>query len=709
MRYIESYEIPKDDFSHFHGKEVVVEGSICEDPDERIGNTKLTICAKEGKILLTTKLYPKYDYGDTLKISGKLEKPKNFDNFAYDKYLALYGIYSVMYYPNISVISHDNGSFFYAMTLDFKKFIQRQIQKNVPEPQASVMNAFFLGLRGGIPDDLNQAFKASGIIHLIAISGSHITLLMFMLESLLPFFYISRSKAFYIISSVMVFYIVLIGAPASAVRAGIMGAVILFAKKVGRLSNSLNILVFTAALMLLQNPKLLFDDIGFQLSFLALWGIIEFVPRWEEKFHNIPNFFGLKGIFFMTIASQIATFPILAYNFKTLSLISPVTNIFILPIFTFFMGVSSLSLGISIALEQFGIIAFFIPYILISYIMGASKFFSQTPFASVPLEKFSLEVLVVNFFLILYFTYWYSKKWKSQEGEGSARDFSFGFLKNIFMAVFGIFFLYIVFPYAYFENQKAPKVIFFNVGQGDSALIRGSGGKTALIDGGPDNTILYKLGKYYPWWKRDIDVIVVSHPHADHITGFIETISRFNVKKIITAGVEQKTFENKTLLQIAREKKIPMEIIDSKRKMEFDRDLVFDFFSPEKNMQNIILKDDEINDASIVFEVVYKKNFILFMGDAGVKTQKEIMNDLYPVQIIKIPHQGSAKSFYKEFFEKLKPEYSIISVGENNYGHPSLRVIRELERMGSKAYVTKNDGDIIIEFGEGGMSVAVSQ
>jgi len=206
-RYNFSSKVPANDVSMFGGKKAEIAGVVCEEPDERIGSVKLTLCADTiiingsenhvfGKVLVSARLYPKYQYGDELKISGNIKLPENFNDFAYDKYLARYGIYSIMYYPDITITSHNNGNYFYSSLYKFKNYIIKKIQMNVAEPQASIINAFFLGSRGGIPDELNQAFKTSGIIHLIAISGSHITLLMVMLELLLPFFYISKNKVF---------------------------------------------------------------------------------------------------------------------------------------------------------------------------------------------------------------------------------------------------------------------------------------------------------------------------------------------------------------------------------------------------------------------------------------------------------------------------------------------------------------------------------
>ena len=709
--------LPKDDISKFHGMKAEIIGWVCEDPDERVGSMKLTICADEigvggkkekvsGKILVSVKLYPKYEYGDTIRIIGKLEKPKNFDNFAYDKYLSRYNIYSVIYYPQAQVLSHARGNSVYSAILRFKNFVKEKIDLSVPEPQASIINAFFLGTRGGIPDDINQAFKASGIIHLIAISGSHITLIMVMMETLLPFFYIPRKKAFYVICAIIAVYVALIGAPASAVRAAIMGAAILFAKKIGRLSKSLNILLFTGSMMLLQNSKLLFDDIGFQLSFLALWGIIEFIPRWEEKFSSWPDFFGLKSMMFMTLASQIATFPVLAYNFKMLSLIAPITNIFVLPLFTFFMGITLVSIAITFFISSFSVWIFFIPYILVSYIMGAAQFFSKIPFAYIPLENFSFEVMIVSFFLIFYFTYQGFSKTKHDENIKKDTGILMPIFKYSSLAVFVIFFVFIISPYVFSKTKTSRIAIFFDIGQGDAAFLRTKSGKTALIDGGPDNAVLYKVGKYLPFWEKNINTIIITHPHADHMTGIVEILRRYSVSQIIMNDSRVTTLESQALEKMISKRNVTVHYIRSKKDMEFDSDMILKFLYPQKSFSATTTDSMNLNDTSIVFQAVWGETKLLFMGDLEKDAQNDIIGEDIKSQIIKVAHHGSEDSLNKNFLSRVSSEYSIISVGENTYGHPSLRVIRELERLGSKVFTTKASSDVMFQFDEKDISIA---
>ncbi len=418
FRYV--YALPNFDdrnfISYYNGKKIAIEGVVCNEVDKRINKSILTVCAKKlgidgkkqgvyGKIRVTTRLYPEYLYGDAMKISGKLEAPKPFDDFSYDRYLARYGIHSVISYPKIKILSRHQGNALYEKILSMKSFLTDVVDANMHEPQASILNAIVFGKRGGMPDEIQNQMAQSGIIHLIAISGSHISLIIAMLMAVVPYFYISRNRAFYIISILIILYTLLIGWPASAMRAAVMGWIAAFAIKNGRLANTKNTLIFAASIMLFINPFILRDDIGFQLSFAAVWGIFTFIPMWQERFENIPEAFGLKEVLLMTLAAYIATFPLTLYYFERVSFISPIANIFVVPIFLPLMVIVPFSFMLTLLVPGYGQYFFSASYAIVSYLVGTGKFFSQLPLSFLDVFDIPLEVVVILYFLISFFSY----------------------------------------------------------------------------------------------------------------------------------------------------------------------------------------------------------------------------------------------------------------------------------------------------------------
>lgn len=315
-------------------------GVISKEPDIREYNQKLVVNIEElkGKILLTVKKYQDHQYGDELKITGILKTPPEFEDFNYKDYLLKDGIYSVMDYPAIELIGKDQGNLILALILQFKNRLREVIYRNLSPPQGPILAALLLGDKRQISSAWNEKLNASGVRHITAVSGMHVAILTSILMSFLLGLGLWRQQAFYFSLILIVFFIILTGLQSSAVRAGIMGGGFLISQYLGRMNNSSRTLVFAAALMSFQNPLLLKLDVGFQLSFLAMAGIIYLTPFFQDLFRKLPDRFSFRNILSMTVAAQIFTLPILLYDFGYFSLIAPLTNILILPVLSYIMG-----------------------------------------------------------------------------------------------------------------------------------------------------------------------------------------------------------------------------------------------------------------------------------------------------------------------------------------------------------------------------------
>ena len=364
----------------------------------------------EGRILVKTGLYPEYRYGDELEISCRLQKPKIIYDFSarggpasgwdYGRYLGMKGIYSVCYNPKIKILSRNNGNPAYAGILRLKGKMKGVIEQGVPEPQAGIFKAMFLGDKRGVSDELRDKLNQVGVSHVIAISGLHITIISLILMSILIGFGLWRKQAFWVATVFLGLYIIMIGAPASAVRAGIMGFLVLLAMNLGRVNKSLNALFFVACLMLLVNPRILRSDIGFQLSFLAVLGIIYFSPWFEKLFKRVPEKFGLQQSLVMTMSAQIMTLPLIAYQFKRVSIVAPLVNILILPILPFVLIFGAVGTIAGLVAQSFGwasglIQILFVPvWLLLKYLVKVVELFSKLSFAGVEIESVSFFVVV---------------------------------------------------------------------------------------------------------------------------------------------------------------------------------------------------------------------------------------------------------------------------------------------------------------------------
>jgi len=363
-------------------------GQIIKEPDIREKNIKLTIKLDnlDGKILVTTTKYSQYQYGDKLKITGDLLTPEEFPDFNYKDYLAKEGIYSVVYFPEIEPIKRNQGNFIYTKILSFKNKLRESISQNLSPPQSSILGAIILGDKSRISQEWKEKLNYAGVRHITAVSGMHVAILTSVLMSLLIGLGLWRQQAFYIAVILVILFIIMTGLQPSAIRAGIMGGLFLFGQYLGKQSVSSRAIIIAGALMLGQNPLLLRLDVGFQLSFLAMFGIIYLMPAFQNLLRKIPNFFQLRNILAMTLSAQIFTLPILIYNFGYFSRIAPLSNVLIVPFLPYIM-ISGFIFGIvGIVFPVLGWILCWPCWLLLTYLIKTIDLFSQVSWASLTLE-----------------------------------------------------------------------------------------------------------------------------------------------------------------------------------------------------------------------------------------------------------------------------------------------------------------------------------
>jgi competence protein ComEC len=401
---------------------------VVKEPDVRENNINLTVNTEEllinkigipmeGKILITTERYPEYQYGNKLEITGLLKTPPVFEDFNYKDYLRKEGILAVMSYPEISQRSSEIGILptIYAKVLSFKNKLRETINQNLSPPQRSILAAVILGDKKNISKEWKDKLNKTGVRHITAVSGMHIIILTSILMTLLIALGFWRGQAFYLTIGIIFLYILMIGFQPSAVRAAIMASLFLLAQKIGRISYSQRAIIFAGALMLTQNPFLLKDDVGFQLSFLAIMGIIYLLPIFQKWLKFIPQgrYLNLRNILGMTFSAQVFTLPILIYNFGYFSLVSPLSNILIVPILSYVMATGFIFSLIGIFWQFLGWILSFPCLFLLTYITKVIDLLYNFPFISVQL-KISWQWIFI-FYLILGYFVWRLKereRWK---------------------------------------------------------------------------------------------------------------------------------------------------------------------------------------------------------------------------------------------------------------------------------------------------------
>ncbi|MCK9446064.1 ComEC family competence protein [bacterium] len=395
-------KVENNELINFNDQEVVFEGTVSSDPERGSDKMQLMVDVlnqerKIGKVLIFTDKYSPVKYGDRIEIKGTIKVPQSLDNFDYQGYLAKDSVSVIVSFPEIEIIESRDS--FLGMIYSFKEKLGGRIRDNLSPNLSPILEAMILGNDQRMDKEMKNKLSVSGLSHVIAISGSHIVIFSAMLFEILLFLGLWRKQA--LLGSIFftLFYVFLVGMPASGVRAGIMVGLLFLSQLISRQSFNLRTLVMAASVMLLFNPLLLKFDLGFQLSFMAVLGIILTGPvfnKWLDVVFR-GRLKWLQEIMAMTISAQIFTLPLLISSFGYFSIISLLSNIIVLPI-------TPLLMALGILVPALGIIVAIPCSVLLSYLMWVVDISSRAPFA---IMKVNLPfiVLIIIYLPFLYLAY----------------------------------------------------------------------------------------------------------------------------------------------------------------------------------------------------------------------------------------------------------------------------------------------------------------
>lgn len=396
-------------FENLVGQRTTFVGYIIDDPEQRENNQKLTVKVKKDedsvKILISTDQTSVYKYGDYLSFSGVLEEPENFLTdqgkvFDYVNYLHKDGITYLMYYPEIEVLSSGHGNFLKSILFTFKNKFLEKINLSIRHPENLLMGGLILGERAPFNEKLRQNFIDTGTIHIVALSGYNITIVAEWFMKIFAYFPQGLGVSAGIFSIFL--FILMTGGTSTALRAGIMASLALYARWSGRHYAAARALLLAGVIMVLINPMILVFDVSFQLSFLATFALIFLTPKVEKYFLWIPKSFGLRDVSSVTFAVYIFVLPFIIYKMGNLSLVALLANILILPFIpiTMIFGFITGALGF---LHYFiSVPAGILSYVLLHYELGVIGLLAKIPYASISIPDFPLLLTIAIYF---YFTY----------------------------------------------------------------------------------------------------------------------------------------------------------------------------------------------------------------------------------------------------------------------------------------------------------------
>jgi competence protein ComEC len=647
----------------------------------------------QGLILVNTYLGDcPYEYGDVLKIKGKLEKPieqKNFGDFDYELYLAREKIFTylnIWQEKDIQKIGEDDSNFLVSFSLSARDKIKEITKQTLPPPYNYLLTGMLLGEKSFIPSHLKEVFTEAGIMHILAVSGLHVGIIAMALLAFLSILRLPKKLKLLTLILILIIYASITGFRPSVLRATIMFILLIGGKLINR-SRNLNISLFFAAfLILLANPLILYDA-GFLLSFIVTFFIINLSPILQGLFSKIVVW--IKNPLAVSTAAWVGIFPLSAYFFSKVSIISIVSNIFIIPLtgiavilgfITFFIGLVNISLA--------GIIAN-MNYLVLNMITMIAKSFSLLPFAFVYVAQPSILVIILYYLTVFFIIEIFYKK-----------ILSLKIKKKATLIILSVI-LMIIIVQVFFPTDNL-KVNFINVGEGDCILIEAPNKINILIDGGGTPQSDFDVGSkiVVPYLRRkginEIDLLILTHPHLDHLEGLLPVLKEFKVDMVLDSGLICDLSAYKEFISLIQKKGIPYHQAKAGDNFVFSNNLEIFLLNPLYNSD--FYSESDFNNASIVVKLFYKNTDFLFTGDIEEAAEKKLLiwQNILQSAVLKVSHHGSSTSTNLEFLNKVDPSIAVITVGKNHFGHPSKKIIERLEDKNIQIYRTDEDGTIII-------------
>ena len=630
------------------------------------------------KTSLKLRTSDKYELGDIIILKGNIELPteaRNKGGFDYRKTLLSENVYGIVEPTSTPrVISKNNINVIWRGSIFLRDKINQIIDKLLIPPESDIVKGILIGDISDLENEVYEDYKEAGMMHLLAVSGGNIAFLNLIFIWILKKLKLRKDKINIIMILIIILYVYITGMTASIVRAGIMAITILVAYLVNRKSDTITAIAFSAILMIINNPFVVWS-LGFQLSFLGTLGIVLlYKPIKEFLDKYMPE--KLSELVGVSLAAQLVVNPILAYNFNTFSIVSIFSNILAVPLSGIILTYGIITVAVGAISNTIGQLCAGGLYILTKAIVIIAKISASLPFGNIIVRTPKLYEIVF-YFVIIFAVFGLIKLSKKT--------------KQILVVSFlGITLVGVIIP-------KPLTIDFIDVGHGDSILITHKN-KTILIDTGGSyisNGVKYDMGesRVAPFILdkgiKNIDLLILSHLDEDHFGGLQSITEMLDVDVIMLGDTQHEEEKYKELVKTAKKEKAELVKLKAPKKFKLD-DIDFDIINPFGE------SIDENND-SLAIMMEYKNKKVLFTGDMEKEAEKRLLEKGINLQadILKVGHHGSGTSTTKEFVEAVKPEYTIISVGTRFKSIPSKDVLGYLQ--GSKVYRTDRDGGITVK------------
>jgi competence protein ComEC len=611
--------------------------------------------------------------GALLELTGEIRRPRGpSDGFDERTWLRRHGVHVVVHASRWRIVGHRGGLSGFADGLRAR--LARSMAPGLRGERRAVIAGIVLGEDEGLSENLRARFRASGLYHLLAVSGQNVALIA---GGALLFAYligVSRVLGELFALAAIGGYVLAVGWQPSVVRAGIAGALASLAWLVARPRDRWYFLLLGAAVLLAWNPYSLLDA-GFQLSFAAVAAIFVVVPRLERSLAGYPVPRSLAEVVAVSAACGVATAPILLTQFGSVPLYSIPANALAFPVVAPLLGIALVTALVAPALPPVAVALAWINGWLAAYLAGCARLVGGLPYAAVPARTALVAAAALLGFVVLV-----SRLRPPRAPRAVA-------LLLLVALVAGGWRLHAGAP-----PLPAPdglRITFLDVGQGDGVLLQVPGGAVLVDEGPPEADVAGQLRKM---GVSDLSLVVLTHPQRDHVGGAAKVLERLRVGLVLDPAVPSKSTDERSALDAARRRQLRVVVARAGQGYRIGR-LRLRILWPDGPGT----PGDDPNNHAIVILVSYGEVDALMTADAESNVTGALR--VPPVEILKVAHHGSDDPGLPSLLDRIRPKIAVISVGEHNdYGHPDPATVAALEsEPGLALYRTDRDGRIVVE------------
>lgn len=686
-----------------------------------------------GNIIAYFQSEPDLKIGNKIYLKGKIQQfevARNKGNFDSKKYYLSIGITTKIAVKEYYV-SDDNYDFLRDKLCTLREYVVGMFSKlcdtNGKDKwlygnKAGIFSAILMGDKTELDQEIKDLYSLSGIAHILAISGLHISLIgMFLYSLLRKRFSFATSSALTI--AVVTLFAITSGMGIATIRAFVMFILKLMGEILGRKYDYITAISLSALILLADNPFIIINS-GFQMSFCAM---ITITIIWPKVVYLINIKSKIANSIVLSLCIGIFMNPVIAYNYFQLPTYSFMLNIIVVPLLGIVVISAIAGSGMGFLSILMGKTALTPGCLTLEVYTFLCENVLKIPGAVIVVGKPTIKIIVLYYMMIVFFLFCFTLVRKNYEKDCNIKEMidengkkvissqiilkkqrKFDF--KIRLAVIGISILSGFF--IYYTPSKGLDIQFMDVGQGDGIFIKADDGTTITIDGGSSDVKNVAKYRMIPCIKASgtgvIDYAVITHADKDHISG-IEEILNMNtengltIRNLVMPHVSYEDEAYDELLTAAKTKGIQVLYIKEGDTMKLDKVEIKCIHPDGKYIS------DNRNDYSTVLSLKYENFSALFTGDIPAEIEKSIINKIdNNYTILKVAHHGSKYSSDMEFLKKVMPAYSVISVGgDNSYGHPGTETINKLKSLNSKILRTDLSGEIEIFSKKNNMEIDV--